>query len=97
MIREAGGVNALDTLTKYHGLSAEVIAQLQPQVIIATDFGFDRLGSVDKFKELPGLGLSPAAKDNRIYRFEEHDLIYLGPRTGENILKLMGLIHKKSS
>jgi iron complex transport system substrate-binding protein len=95
MIQQAGGTNVLDTLTRYHGLSAEVIAKLQPQVIIATDFGFDRLGGIDKFKELPGIGLSPAAKDNRIYRFEEHDLIYLGPRTGENILKLMELIHKK--
>ena len=94
MIQQAGGVNAVDTATKFRMLSAEVIAKFQPQVIIATDFGFDRLGGVDKFKELPGVALSPAAKDDHIYRFEEHDLLYLGPRTGENILKLMDLIHK---
>ncbi len=95
MIQQAGGVNAVDTATKFRMLSAEVIAKFQPQVIIATDFGFDRLGGLEKFKELPGIALSPAAKDDHIYRFEEHDLLYLGPRTGENILKLMELIHKK--
>jgi iron complex transport system substrate-binding protein len=95
MIQQAGGINAVDTTSKFRMLSAEVVAKFQPQIIIATDFGFDRLGGLDKFKELPGIALSPAAKDNHIYRFEEHDLLYLGPRTGENILKLMELIHKK--
>jgi iron complex transport system substrate-binding protein len=52
-------------------------------------------GSLEKFKELPGIELSPAAKNNHIYRIEEHDLIYLGPMTGENVLKIMELVHKK--
>jgi iron complex transport system substrate-binding protein len=95
MIQQAGGTNVVDTLTKFRGLSDEVVATMQPDVIIATDYGFDHIGGLDKFKELPGIGLSPAAKNNHIYRFEEHDLIYLGPRTGENILKLMALIHGK--
>jgi len=62
-------------------------------VIIATDFGFDKMGGAEKFKEEPGVALTNAAKNNRIYRFEEHDLVYFGPRTAENILKLMKLIH----
>ncbi len=95
MIEWAGGINAVDTASKFRTLSPEILVQCQPQVILATEFGFDRLGGVDKFKELPGIALTPAAKDNRIYRTEEHDLLYFGPRTGENILKLMDLIHKK--
>ncbi len=94
MLQAAGGVNVLDTTKKFRELSAEILAQTQPDVIIATDFGYDRLGA-DNFKALPGIALTPAAKNNRIYRFEEHDLFYLGPRTGENIIKLMELIHKK--
>ena len=93
MITWAGGVNAADT-SGFKLLSAEVIAKSQPDVILATDFGFDRMGSEDKFVELPGLSLTPAAKNHKLYRIEEHDLIYLGPRTGENVLKLMDLIHK---
>lgn len=95
MLEWAGAINAADTAQRWRDLSAEVIAMAQPDIILATDFGFDLQGTVEKFKTLPGISLSPAAKNNRIYRIEEHDLVYLGPRTGENVLKIMQLIHKK--
>lgn len=94
ILEQAGGVNVLDSTKKYRELSPEVLAETQPDVIIATDYGYDRLGA-DNFKALSGISLTPAAKNNRIYRFNEHDLFYLGPRTGENIIKLMEVIHKK--
>jgi iron complex transport system substrate-binding protein len=94
MIKLAGGVNAADT-SSFRDLSPEVIAREQPDVILATDFGFDRLGgSVEKFKQLPGIALTPAAKNGKIYRIEEHDLVYFGPRSGENIVKMAKLIHQ---
>jgi iron complex transport system substrate-binding protein len=95
MLEWAGVENAADTAQKWKNLSAEVIAAAQPDVILATDFGYDLQGSLEKFKKLPGIALSPAAKNNRIYRIEEHDLVYLGPRTGENVLKIMQLVHKE--
>jgi iron complex transport system substrate-binding protein len=95
MLEWAGAINASDTAQKWRDLSAEVIAAAQPDVILATDFGYDLQGSLEKFKQLPGISLSPAAKNNRIYRIEEHDLVYLGPRTGENVLQIMQLIHNK--
>ncbi|HEY4109459.1 heme/hemin ABC transporter substrate-binding protein [Puia sp.] len=93
MLDWAGAINVADTAQKWKNLSAEVIAQEQPDVILATDYGFDLQGSLEKFKQLPGVSLSPAAKNNRIYRIEEHDLVYLGPRTGENVYNLIRLIH----
>ena len=59
-----------------------------------TDFGYDRLGNAEKLATLPGIALTPAGKNKKIYRIEEHDLIYLGPRTGENVQMLMKLIHQ---
>lgn len=94
MLTWAGGVNAADT-SGFRNLSAEVIVRSQPDVILATDFGFDRTGGEEHFVELPGINLTPAAKNHRIYRIEEHDLVYLGPRTGENVIKIQELIHKK--
>lgn len=94
MLEWAGAVNVADTAQKWKNLSAEVIAQSQPDVILATDYGFDLQGSLEKFKQLPGVSLSPAAKNNRIYRVEEHDLVYLGPRTGQNVYQLIKLIHQ---
>lgn len=93
MIELAGGEQAADT-SGFRNLSPEVIVKLQPDVILATDFGWDRLGSKEKFLDLPGLALTPAAKNGRIYRVEEHDLLYFGPRTGKNIQALAEIIHR---
>ncbi len=97
MLEWAGAENAADTAQRWKNLSAEVIATAQPDVILATDFGYDLQGSLDRFKQLPGIALSPAAKNNRIYRIEEHDLVYLGPRTGKNVMQIMQLIHQPNS
>lgn len=94
LLEWAGGEISLDGERGMLQLSAEVIAQTDPDVILLTDFGYDQLGSLDEIKKLPGLAGTKAAKANRIYRVEEHDLVYLGPRTGEIVLKLQELIRK---
>jgi iron complex transport system substrate-binding protein len=76
-------------------LSPEIVAASDPDVILLTDFGYDRLGgSTEKIKELPGVTSTKAFKNNRIFRIEEHDLVYLGPRTGKNVLLIQKLIHQ---
>jgi iron complex transport system substrate-binding protein len=87
---------ALDTEGMQRMTSPEMVAQANPDVILVTDYGFDRLGgSLDQVKALPGVETSNAAKNNRIYRIEENRLMYFGPRTGENLEKVAGLIHQK--
>ncbi|MEP7231295.1 MAG: ABC transporter substrate-binding protein [Ginsengibacter sp.] len=94
MIALAGGKTATYDAKGARQLSAEAVAASNPDIIIATDYGYDKMGSMDKFiSEIPGVALTNAGKNKRIVRFEEHDLIYFGPRTGENIIKLMNLIH----
>ncbi|HEX7904939.1 MAG TPA: ABC transporter substrate-binding protein [Chitinophagaceae bacterium] len=94
MIELAGGNVAHYDAKGARQISAEAIAVANPDIIVATDFGFDRMGSMDKFiTEIPGVALTNAGKNKRVIRFEEHDLVYFGPRTGENILKLMNLIY----
>lgn len=97
MIEWSGGMVPIEKKGMARITSPELIAQSNPDVILLTGFGYDRLGSMEKVKELPGVALTNAAKTNRIYRVEAHDLIYLGPRTGENILKLQELIHQNPS
>jgi iron complex transport system substrate-binding protein len=93
MLHLAGGVNAIDSVGRMTRLTPELIAKTNPDVIIATDVGFDRLGSADKFAELPGVSLTPAAKAKRIYRIDETEVMYFGPRTPATIVKLRGLLH----
>ena len=96
MIEWAGGQMAVDSKGMQRMASPELIAQANPDVILVTDFGFDRLnGSTDEIKALPGVATSTAAKNGRIYRVEENQLMYFGPRTGENIGKMAAIIHQK--
>jgi len=94
MIELAGGKVAKYDAKGARQISAEAIATANPDIIIATDFGYDQMGSMDKFIEgVPGVSLTNAGKNKKIVRFEEHDLVYFGPRSGENIIKLIDLIH----
>ncbi len=98
MIALAGGKTAKYDAKGARQISAEAIAESNPDIIIATDFGYDQMGSMEKFiSDVPGVALTNAGKNKRIIRFEEHDLVYFGPRTGENIIKLMNLIHPEDS
>jgi iron complex transport system substrate-binding protein len=95
MVEWAGGELAIKDEKGMKQISPELVAASDPDVILLTDFGYDRLGgSFEKIKELPGVSSTRAFKNKRIYRIEEHDLVYLGPRTGENVLLIQKLIHK---
>ncbi len=96
MIDLAGGDMAVESAGMQRMASAEIIAQANPDVILVTDFGYDRLGNpLDDIKALPGVSTSNAAKNGRIFRIEENHLMYFGPRTGENVTKVAALIHQK--
>jgi iron complex transport system substrate-binding protein len=93
MVEMAGGKMAIEKRGMQQMTSPEIIAKSNPQVILITEYGFDRLGSAEQAKTLPGVAETDAAKNGRIYRVAEHDLMYFGPETGENVAKLAKLIH----
>ena len=96
MIELAGGQMAVENRGMQRMESPEIIAQANPDVILLTDYGYDRLGgSIDQIEALPGVATSNAARDNRIFRIEENVLNYFGPRSGENIAKVATIIHQK--
>lgn len=94
MVEWAGGVMAVEAEKGMKQLSPELIAAANPDVILLTDFGYDRLDKGQQIQQLPGISSTNAFKNNRIFRIEEHDLVYLGPRTGENVLLIHQLIHQ---
>src|SRR5256714_4000140 len=98
MIELAGGEMAVENAGR--GMqrmeSPEILAKANPDIILMTDYGYDRLDcSGDPIKALPGVATSNAAKAGRIYRIEENVLNYFGPRSGENIGKVAAIIHQK--
>lgn len=92
MVRWAGGVNALDSVGGMMRLTPELIAKAAPDVIIATDLGFDRFG-IDKFAALPGVSLTPAGRAKRVYRVDESEVMYFGPRTPASVRRFAAWLH----
>ncbi len=74
-------------------LTPEMIARAAPDIIIATDVGYDRYGSPEKFRSLPGVELTPAGKSLNIHRIDETEIIYFGPRTPQTLHKVVGWLH----
>ncbi len=97
MLRWAGAANAIDSARSMTRLNPELIAKLAPDIIIATDVGFDRMGTAEKFSTLPGVNLTPAGKNQRIYRIDETELLYFGPRTPSTVRKLESMLHPSGS
>jgi iron complex transport system substrate-binding protein len=93
MLTWAGGVNALDSLGGMQRLTPEAIAKSAPDIIIATDVGFDRFGSAAKFATMPGVDLTPAARNGRIYRIDESDVMYYGPRSAAAFRRMEANLH----
>ena len=96
MVRWAGGRMAItDTSRGMTRLSSpEILAKSNPDVILLTDFGYDRLSGKKDILALPGVAATKAARDGRIFRIEEHDIIYYGPRTGQNVALIRTLLHQ---
>lgn len=92
MVRWAGGVNAVDSVGGMMRLTPELIAKAAPDVIIATDVGFDRLG-IDEFAALPGVSLTPAGKAKRVHRVDESEVMYFGPRTPASLRRIAAWLH----
>jgi len=94
MVELAGGQMAIQQRGMQRMASPEIIAKSNPEVILMTEYGYDRLGSMDQAKTLPGVAETDAARHNRIYRVPEHELMYFGPNTGESIINLAKLVHQ---
>lgn len=95
MVQWAGGRMALNDSGRMQRItSPEMIAKANPDVILLTDFGYDRLTGRADILALPGVASTKAARTGRIFRIEEHDIIYYGPRTGQNVELIRTLLQQ---
>lgn len=90
MITAAGGINvgAEQGIDGYEQLSPEVVAAVQPEVILLMESGLDSMGGVEGLFTIPGLADTPAAQEQRVITMDGLYLIGLGPRTGEAVRDL---------
>jgi iron complex transport system substrate-binding protein len=97
MIEWAGAEQAIPGTGMQRLASPEVLAHANPDIILMTEFGYDRLGSLEQAKTLPGVAQTNAARTGRIYRVSEHELTYFNPETGKSVSRLAEMIHQSPS
>lgn len=92
IIEWAGGDNVLAGKSSSQ-LTPELMADAQPDIILAHQLAFSRFGSAKGFTQLPGVALTPAGKNLRIYQVNSTNTIYYSPRTPAAILELAKIFH----
>ena len=93
MIRLAGAENAIQDVEGYIPMTAEAVAAAQPDIILAATLGADSVGEIGGLTNLPGVSLTPAAAEGRIYTMDDLYLLGFTPRLGDAILDLTYLLH----
>jgi len=95
MIRLAGAQNAIQDIEGYIPMTAEAVAAAQPDIILAATLGADSVAEIGGLTNLPGVGLTPAANNGRIYTMDDLYLLGFTPRLGDAILDLTYLLHEE--
>ena len=69
-------------------LTAETMAQLNPELILVMIGGLESVGGVSGLVELPGIAQTPAGKNRQIVAVDDSLLLSFGPRTPSLISEL---------
>lgn len=75
VIDAVGAKNAMQGFNSYRPLSDEGVIASQPDLIILTEEGVKSLGGEDKVWQLPGIALTPAAKNRALLIVDDMGLL----------------------
>lgn len=84
----AGAENAVTGYTGYKPLSPEAAVAIAPDIILVTTQGLQQSGGADGVLDMPGVSLTPAAKNKRIISMDALYLLGFGPRTADAAMEL---------
>lgn len=75
-----GARNALEGVQGFRPLNAESVVQARPDWVLTTTDSLAAMGGVDRFWQQPGLGQTPAARQQRLVGLDAMALLGFGPR-----------------
>jgi iron complex transport system substrate-binding protein len=73
--------------------TAEALVAAAPDVIIVPEEGFEILGGMEAFMEIPGIAQTPAGQNGEILAYPEGDFLTFGPRVAESLRRLIADAH----
>lgn len=93
MIKLAGGQNAFTSFEGYKAVNTGAIAAANPDIILIMGNRLKDDSAVERIKQMPGISLTNAAQQDRLFVYDGTYLIGFGPRTGDAVLELVKLFH----
>lgn len=78
--------------TPFTPVSAEVLAELNPDLILVMSKGLASVGGVSGLKSLPGIAQTKAGKEGRILAVDDSLLLSFGPRTPDLIIQMAAAV-----
>ena len=69
-------------------MTSELVASLNPDVILVMTKGLQSVGGVSGLVELPGIAQTAAGKNKRVIAVDDSLLLSFGPRTPDLLKKL---------
>lgn len=93
IIQLAGGQNAVTEYKGYRPMTAESVAQAQPDVVLITASGLQSIGGAEALWQLPGLNATPAGHNQRVIALDDLYLLGFGPRLPAAVRELQESIY----
>jgi iron complex transport system substrate-binding protein len=88
------GAQSLDR--PFNTLTAESLAELNPDVILVMSKGLESVGGVQGLLKLPGVGQTKAGKNSAVIDVDDSLLLSFGPRTPSLVEALAKALNKVS-
>lgn len=88
MIELAGGEAAVTDFEGFKPLTPEALLNVNPDIIMFFDKGFEAFGGMNALLEFPGVIQTPAGQNKRVVTMDGGLMTNFGPRTGKAALEL---------
>ena len=90
----AQDVGAATLANPFNAMTSELIASLNPDVILVMSKGLQSVGGLKGLVELPGIAQTDAGKNKRVIAVDDSLLLSFGPRTPDLLSKLNAAMAK---
>ena len=90
----AQDVGAATLANPFNAMTSELIASLNPDVILVMSKGLQSVGGLKGLVELPGIAQTDAGKNKRVIAVDDSLLLSFGPRTPDLLSKLSAAMAK---
>lgn len=90
----AEDVGAATLANPFNAMTSELVASLNPDLILVMTKGLQSVGGLNGLVELPGIAQTDAAKNRRVIAVDDSLLLSFGPRTPDLLSKLSAAMAK---